>query len=431
MTPGARLAAAIEILELSETAAAPADTVLAGYFRRRRYAGSKDRRAISDTVFDIWRCRARLDWWIARGAKFAPAPRHRVLAHAVLCAGAGVDSLDRLCNGTGHAPDALSGPERGFLESLAGEPLDHPDMPAWVAGEYPEWLSDSLGHAFGEALEDEMAALNRPAALDLRVNTLKGDCARALKLLANDGITAEPTPLSPVGLRIDRRVNLATTTAFKGGFVEIQDEAAQLASLLTDARPGMTIVDFCAGAGGKTLAMAAMMKGKGRLIACDASAARLERLSPRLKRSGAKNVEIAPTTKCATFSGGAERVLVDAPCSGTGRWRREPDARWRLNETALNGYRKTQRDILHQAADLVAPGGRLVYATCSVLNEENEDQIDAFLANHGAFAPVPAAGVWRDTLGTEPPAGTGDFIRLTPARHGTDGFFIAILENHG
>ena len=432
MTPGARLSAVIEVLEHSQSGPAPTDAIMAGYFRRRRYAGAKDRREISDTVFDIWRCWARLGWWIEHAAKALPTPRYLALAHSVLRCGRKLATLVEICDGDGHAPAALSEPERRFLEALEGRKLDHEDMPAWVAGEYPQWLSAPLTRAFGERLEEELAALNQPAALDLRVNTLKGTCVRALKVLANDGIAAEPTPLSPIGLRIGRRVNLATTTAFKGGFVEVQDEAAQLAALLADARSGMTVVDFCAGAGGKTLAMAATMKGKGRLIGCDARAERLERIGPRLKRSGAQNVDIIALDRLpGHLSGAADRVLVDAPCSGTGRWRREPDARWRLNEESLAGYRATQGDVLASAAFLVAPGGRLIYATCSVLCEENEDAIEAFLSHHKEFTPLPISTVWHDVLGSEAPVGTGIFLRLTPARHGTDGFFIAILERHG
>jgi 16S rRNA (cytosine967-C5)-methyltransferase len=432
MTPGARLAAAIEILELSETGATPADTVLAGYFRYRRYAGAKDRRNISDTVFDIWRSWARLGWWIERAAAGPPTPRHRVLADAILRGEQTVNALARICSGEGYTPAPLNDSERRFLERLERQNLDHADMPAWVTGEYPEWLTGPLTLAFGERLREELAALNQPATVDLRVNTLKGDCARALKVLGNDGISAEPTPLSPIGLRIGQRANLRPTTAYKGGFVEVQDEASQLASLLADARPGMAVVDLCAGAGGKTLALAAAMKGKGRLIACDANAERLERFGPRLKRSGARNVEIAaPDRLREEFSDKAARVLVDAPCSGTGRWRREPDARWRLDAESLDRYRAAQTEILDAAAPLVAPHGRLIYVTCSVLCEENEDQIEAFLSRHDDFHALPIAETWRDVLGTQAPDGTGNFLRLTPARSGTDGFFVAILERHG
>jgi 16S rRNA (cytosine967-C5)-methyltransferase len=428
MTPGARLSAAIEILELGETASGPGEAMLSGYFRRRRYAGAKDRRAVGDIVYGIWRRRARLDWWIARGGISVPSPRLRVLANAVLSGGTAAE-VAALCAGSRHAPARPAATETAMLAALEGQTPDHPDMPPAVAGEVPEWLSESLRRAFGDAFAAETAALNRPAALDLRVNTLKADCARALKLLAGDGIAAEATPFSPVGLRVGARTDLAGTTAFKGGFVEVQDEGSQLAALLCDARPGMIVIDYCAGAGGKTLALAASMRDEGRLVAHDADAARLERLAPRLRRAGPRIVEM--TSSREALPAGADRVLVDAPCSGTGRWRREPDARWRLTPEALAGYRDAQRQILDGAAARAAPGGRLIYVTCSVLREENDDRIAAFLAAHPDFAPVSVAEVWRRVLGTEPPDGNADSLQLTPARHGTDGFFVAILENHG
>jgi 16S rRNA (cytosine967-C5)-methyltransferase len=259
-----------------------------------------------------------------------------------------------------------------------------------------------------------------------------------------EGIHTEPTPWSPLGLRVTKRVPLATTAAFKAGLVEVQDEGSQLAALLADARPGMRVVDFCAGAGGKTLALAGQMQNRGKLVACDTAAWRLERAGQRLRRAGISNVERRPlSTERDPWvkrhapkgkEGGFDRVFVDAPCLGVGSWRRNPDGKWRMSPGDLAELVLRQRDILASAARLVKPGGRLVYATCSLLREENEDQVEGFLAGNPDFALVPAARAWEETIGGPTPVSDGpageDYLRLTPARHGTDGFFLALFERH-
>ena len=285
---------------------------------------------------------------------------------------------------------------------------------------------------FGEELEREMAALNAGAPIDLRVNLLKADREAARRALAVEGIAAEPTPWSSIGLRLMERVPLGGLAAVKDGLVEVQDEGSQIAALLVDARPGMRVVDFCAGAGGKTLALAAQMANHGKLIACDVSARRLEKGARRLRRAGVDNVERRVLTSerdkwVKRQAGGFDRVLVDAPCLGTGTWRRNPGYKWRVTPEELAGLIVRQQQILNSAARLVRPGGRLVYATCSVLHEENEAQADAFLAASPEFSVVPAAKVWHEAIGGVAPGGER-FLRLTPARHGTDGFFVAIFE---
>jgi 16S rRNA (cytosine967-C5)-methyltransferase len=282
-----------------------------------------------------------------------------------------------------------------------------------------------------------MAALNLPAPLDLRVNRLKADRDTAQRALAAEGIRAEPTPWSPLGLRITHRVPLAGTAAFKDGLVEVQDEGSQLAAPLADARPGMRVVDFCAGAGGKTLALAAQMENRGKLVACDTASWRLERAGIRLRRAGVSNVERRPLSSERDpwvkrhapkgKEGGFDRVFVDAPCLGIGSWRRNPDGKWRMTPNDLAELLVRQRDILASAARLVKPGGRLVYATCSLLREENEDQAEAFLAASPDFVLYPVGRAWAETLNDRCPGGE-DYLRLTPARHGTDGFFVALFE---
>ena len=253
-------------------------------------------------------------------------------------------------------------------------------MPRAVANDLPDWLEPYLERVFGKSLEREMAALNAPAPIDLRVNLLKTDRETARRALAAEGVRAEPTPWSPLGLRLSERMPLSGLTAFKDGLVEVQDEGSQLAALLADARPGMRVVDFCAGAGGKTLALAAGMDNRGQLVACDVSARRLERAAQRLRRAGVSNVERRALASerdkwVKRHAGGFDRVLVDAPCIGTGTWRRNPDAKWRSRPEDLAELIERQQQILRSAARLVRPGGRLVYATCSLLREEDEAQV--------------------------------------------------------
>jgi 16S rRNA (cytosine967-C5)-methyltransferase len=281
-----------------------------------------------------------------------------------------------------------------------------------------------------------MAGLNAPGPVDLRVNLIKTDRDGARRALAAEKIYAEPTPLSPIGLRLKERAPLSGLAAFKDGLVEVQDEGSQLAALLLGARPGMRIVDFCAGAGGKTLALAAAMKNRGKIVACDTAGWRLDRSGQRLRRAGASNVErhaLAserdPWVKRHAKS--FDRVLVDAPCLGVGSWRRNPDAKWRSTPQDLAELQVRQHDILASAARLVKPGGRLAYVTCSLLIEENEAQAERFLAETADFALVPMTQAWAETIGTPCPTPTpygGDFLRLTPAQHGTDGFFVALFE---
>jgi 16S rRNA (cytosine967-C5)-methyltransferase len=305
-------------------------------------------------------------------------------------------------------------------------------MPRAVANDLPEWIEPYFEQVFGKGLEREMAALNASAPTDLRVNLLKADRASARRALAAQGVAAEPTPWSPVGLRLSKRMPLGGLAAFKEGLVEIQDEGSQIAALLVGARPGMRVVDFCAGVGGKTLALAAGMENRGKLVACDVSARRLERAVRRLRRAGVNNVERRVLSGerdkwVKRHAGGFDRVLVDAPCLGTGTWRRNPDGKWRATPNDLAELVIRQHDILHSAARLVRRGGRLVYATCSLLREEDEAQAEAFLMAEPEFSLVPAARAWAETIGGSSPGGER-YLRLTPAQHGTDGFFVAIFE---
>ncbi|MDZ4737448.1 MAG: RsmB/NOP family class I SAM-dependent RNA methyltransferase [Rhodospirillaceae bacterium] len=435
MTPGARLQATIELLDALIGSTAPADTVIAGFLRQRRYVGSGDRRAILERVYALLRRRAALAWWIERVAgpgRPAPSGRRLMLAALMLLEGNQASAVGSLFNGQRYCPAPLNDEERVLLDALDGQSLHPADQPEAVRLELPDWAEPGLRERFGAEYETEIEALNKPAALDLRANTLIGTREEAIAELAAEGVAAAPTPFSPVGMRVTKRPALATLESFKRGLVEVQDEGSQIVSLLVDARAGMKVADFCAGAGGKTLAMAASMRNKGVLVACDVAKGRLDRAAVRLRRAHVDNVQRRllesardPWIKrqVATF----DRVLVDAPCTGSGTWRRNPDQRWRIAPEMLESLINEQRAILDQAARLVRPGGRLVYATCSFFRAENEDQIEAFIARMPGFALLPVAGVWSDVLPGECPA-TAPTLMLTPARHGTDGFFVAVLQ---
>jgi 16S rRNA (cytosine967-C5)-methyltransferase len=360
------------------------------------------------------------------------APRSRVVASLVLVEGWRSDAILACCDGDRFRPALLSQTEERFVRDLATRTLRHPEMPRAVANDLPGWLEPYLERVLGGRLEREMTALNGPAPTDLRVNLLKADRATAGRALAAEGVAAESTPLSPLGLRLRRRVPLGNLAAFEQGLVEVQDESSQIAALLADARPGMRVVDFCAGAGGKTLALAAGMANRGKLVACEVSQHRLERATRRLRRAGVTNVERRALTgerdkwvkrHAASF----DRVFVDVPCLGTGTWRRNPDAKWRMGPEDLAELVERQQQILRSAARLVRPGGRLIYATCSLLREEDEAQAEAFLAADPDFSLLPVSRAWGETIGGASPGGQ-DYLRLTPARHGTDGFFVAIFE---
>jgi 16S rRNA (cytosine967-C5)-methyltransferase len=428
VTPPARLEAAIALLEAVEAAPArPADAVANVFFREQRFIGSGDRRAVSDRVWRVLRSRRRLTWWVPKGT-----PRLLVAA-SLLTEGWTLAGVAETFSGDRFAPPGLERNEYNALRRVEGQPLDHPDMPEPVRFELPDWLYPRLLELFGANLAAEMTALSQPAPLDLRVNLLKGTRDEAQAALAAEGWEAKPTPLSPWGLRIDGRRPVTSGPSFQTGLVEIQDEGSQLIAALTGVLPGMRVVDWCAGAGGKTLALAAMMGNRGQIVACDVSASRLEGAVRRLRRAGVNNVErhlVVPGDKWAKRRAGTfDRVLVDAPCTGTGTWRRNPDARHRLTEQDLLELTRKQSSILDTARALVRPGGRMVYATCSLLQEENEGQVSAFLIRHPDFILVPLAQVWAfEGAAAGSDLSLMETLSLTPARHGTDGFFAAVLE---
>jgi 16S rRNA (cytosine967-C5)-methyltransferase len=394
MTPGARIQAAIEILDsvigAARTGGAAADTLVQRYFSTRRFAGSKDRRAVRDLVFDV-----------IRSIGTPPETgRAALIGHARALA----PDLLMLFGGDGHAPPALVQDEPEARPSLA-----------------PAWQLDRLRTRFGKASPMQVRALLERAPLDLRVNTLAASRDAVLAELPD----FEPTALAPDGLRAPAGLNIETLPAFHAGRIEVQDEGSQLAALAVGAEPGETVVDLCAGAGGKTLALAAAMGNRGRLFATDTDRGRLSAMPQRLARAGVSIVEtrlLNPKREwdaLADLAGAVDRVLIDAPCSGTGTWRRNPEARWRLTADRLAKLEAEQDRLLALGAQLVRPGGSLTYVVCSLLPSEGEARIERFLGHDKGFSPqsfciLPA---------TSPVAA----IALTPGEHGCDGFFIARL----
>tara|TARA_R110000868_G_scaffold116608_3_gene310199 strand:+ start:959 stop:2272 length:1314 start_codon:yes stop_codon:yes gene_type:complete len=432
MTPGARLQAAIDILTSIAGTSTPADRVFDAWARGSRFAGSKDRAAVGELVFKVLRHRAEL---IA--ATDQDAPRVLAMSAMILLDGTEADAVLALANGAGHAPAALEPDEEATIRDAR---LPDAAAPAHVRLNYPEWMHAEFAAAFGDRLESEMAALMDRAPTDLRVNTLKGDRDMALEALAEAAVAVEATPLAPLGLRLTARANVQGMSAFRDGLIELQDEGSQLACLLTAVEPGEQVVDLCAGGGGKALSLAAMMGNRGQIHACDTDRRRLGKLMPRAQRAGARNIQTRVITP-EGFADGVDndlveladkmdRVLVDAPCSGTGAWRRSPDARWKLTPELLASYVTAQDEVLARGALAVRPGGRLIYVTCSVLPSENEARIEAFLSNRPDFAVADWQVYWPEDV-TAPNCATGGPLRLSPASTGTDGFFVCILERTG
>ena len=429
MTPSARLAAAIEVFASIASERRPAADALKAWGLGHRFAGSGDRAAIAGLVYDALRRRASGAWLMGEDS-----PRSVLLGMLKRERGLATDAIAALANGAQYAPAALSDDERARLD--AG---DLTGAPPYVIGDYPDWLDAHFDRAFGEARAEEGAALASRAPLDLRVNTLKAEREAAAKMLAD--LTPEPTQWSPYGLRIRLSADAKSPPvhaepAFIKGMVEVQDEGSQLAALFTGAKPGEQVLDLCAGAGGKSLALAAMMENKGQLYATDDDKRRLAPIHDRLKRSGARNVQVRTPKSVGTelndLAGRLDLVVIDAPCTGTGAWRRNPDAKWRMRPGALDQRTKEQSEILERALPLLKPGGRIAYITCSVLDAENGDQVHSFVRRHPEFSVRPSIEVIA-ALG-EHAAAFAETVRLseegllmTPRTTGTDGFFVSVL----
>ncbi len=417
MHPTALLDLATELLRNVGKLAHPADSVVSSFFKRHRDLGTRERHALAETAYTVLR-RRPLWQHLAQSGSGALERRLAILAWQ---------------GGDGLLRGALGPHEQAWREQVRS--LDVAGFSEKLRHNLPDWLANALRQQIGE---DDfwplVRAMDSAAPLDLRVNTLKSRREDAQRQLSEAGIASEPTPYSPWGLRVAGKPALNKLPVFAGGAVEVQDEGSQLLALLVDAKRGEMVVDFCAGAGGKTLALGALMRSTGRLYAFDTSGHRLDSLKPRLKRSGLSNVHPAQIAherddRIKRLSGKIDRVLVDAPCSGLGTLRRNPDLKWRQSPQAVAELQAKQTAILASAARLLKSGGRLVYATCSLLRDENEVVAEAFAAAHADFEPLAAGDLLaKAEVARADSLVAGDYLRLWPHRHGTDGFFAAVWQ---
>lgn len=426
MIISARMLAVLDLLERTQKSPIPMDLTIGDYMRNRRYIGSKDRTDIVERMYAIVRHHARLHWALEQAGVATPTARLKLLAHLLLVEGKEDPTV--YFDGTKYAPAEVTQDEIDVLHRL---PKNFDAAPADVRFECPPNYSASLHAYFGDDFDVEMEALCHGATLDLRINNVAGDREKMKESLEKDKVPTDETPYSPWGLRAQGKAFLGETKAFRSGHIEIQDEGSQLIALACDAQPGMQVLDYCAGGGGKTLALASAMRVKGRIVAMDLEESRLAKAKTRFKRARVSDIiETRPLSEeksrkwLRRQKQSFDVVLVDVPCSGTGTWRRNPDTRWRNYGPAVEEIIPVQADILERVANAVKGGGRLVYATCSLLPEENEHQVEKFLANHPEYELADLADVWPE--GCKPPC-EGKYMRLTPKRHSTDGFFAAVM----
>jgi 16S rRNA (cytosine967-C5)-methyltransferase len=426
MRIGGRLAAAIEVLEDIERRHRPAADALRDWGLSHRFAGAGDRAAIGNMVYDALRRRRSAGWLLG-----ADTPRAIGFGALLLEWSQTPQSLNEMLEGDRFGPEPLGADE---LRTIAAQSAAA--APPAVRADCPDWCAPLFAESFGEDWVAEGAALAARPPLDLRVNTLKAARAKVLTELADTRAAA--APLAPNGIRIPpidgsgRHPNVQAEPAFQKGWFEVQDEGSQIVAELAGAEPGMQVLDFCAGAGGKTLALSATMDNRGQIFAHDAEKARLAPIFDRMRRSENRNVQVvSKATDLAALAGQMDIVVVDAPCTGSGTWRRRPDAKWRLTERQLETRIAEQAAILATAKDFVKPGGRLVYITCSVFTSENGAQLDTFAAENKDFAPVDHEALWQGRF-----QGKADLVRiraeggitLSPARSGTDGFFFGAMQ---
>lgn len=401
MQNGARYQAVLEILTEVFKDEIPADKIINDYLRARKYIGSKDRRFISEFAWKMIRNRMKLSF----DAK-SDDPR-RILLYALR------DQLPDVFDGSVYGLAALSDEEKAWL----GQENEQP-YPDYVEAECPQWLFDKI---------KDMAfckALNQPATTDLRAHGISRD--ELQKKLAAEGIETTSGSFAPDCLKINGRLVLNNCMAWQDGFLEVQDEASQIAAILADVKPQHKIIDYCCGAGGKSLAMSNLLKNQGKILAYDIDARRLEAIKPRMARLKVKNIEL--TNVIADSDRSFDRFVLDAPCSGSGTWRRAPDAKFRLTEKYVKALQKTQMELLEIAAAKTKAKGRIIYITCSVLRDENEEIIEAFLNNHPEFAPINLKLLWQQKIEAPYPCASEIYLRMSPLATNSDGFFVCVLE---
>lgn len=424
--PG-RIAAAIEVLADMEARKRPVSEALKAWALDHRFAGAGDRAAIGNLVYDALRKRVSHGWRMGEDT-----PRALVLSVVVTEWNQDVKSLNQDFSTDRFAPESIS--EAEALRLSADSIFS--DAPDWVKADVPQWLAPSLERGFGSDWVRQGEGMTARPPLDMRVNRLKSERARVAKSLAR--FSPQETPIAPDGLRIAsgpadaRTANVTADEGYQKGWFEVQDEGSQIVALLAGAQPGEQVLDLCAGAGGKTLALAAGMGNTGQIFAFDADRNRLAPIHERLRRNGVRNVQVRnpETGALDDLIGRMDRVVVDAPCTGTGTWRRHPHTKWKLTQAQLEARMAEQAEVLDQAAPFVKPGGELIYITCSILPEENDDQVKAFIERQGGFEPVSLGARWQALFpeAEQPVSSDGTTLTLTPASTGTDGFFCAVLK---
>lgn len=404
MQQGARYQAVLDLISEIFKDVKPADGIIEAYLKSRKYIGSKDRRFIADTVWEIIRSRMKLEF------DACSREYRKILLTYLKKKG---EDIEVVFDGGQYSPAPLSTEEKEWLQ------YDNEDVyPPYVEAETPEWLYKKVRDV------RLLKSLNEPAAADFRINVKSREAA--LDKLKAEGFEVYPTPYSPLGIRSRERIPLGNCIAYKEGMIEVQDEASQIAALLCDVKPGHKIVDYCCGAGGKSLAMAYLLQNRGHIFAHDIEKRRLMAIKPRIERLGIKNIELIDFL--ATSDKDFDRFVVDAPCSGTGTWRRSPDAKFRLNQNMVDKLNRIQIELLEKAYEKTVSGGRIIYITCSILNEENEEIIAAFLQNYPDVRPVNIKELWESKIAAPYPYHSEKYLRMSPLSTGTDGFFVCVME---
>lgn len=428
MRLGGRIQASIEVLDDILNRRTPATLALRDWGKSNRFAGSKDRSVIGNIVHDALRNRSSIGWRMN-----SETPRALALGTMAFLWNYSPKDMESDFAGDKFAPAELSDDEKAYLSGSIS--LD--DAPEWVQADCPEWLWPAFQNNFGEEAIAEARALTKRPPLDVRVNSIKSNLENAMQALSDH--SPEKMAISPKGIRMSvedkhgRLPNVQVEEIFQTGGIEIQDEGSQIVSMLMNAQPGEKILDYCAGGGGKSLALAAEMLNDGEVYAFDIDKRRLAPVYQRAMRAGADVIKVRnpPAKGLNDLRGSMDKVLIDAPCTGVGTWRRKPDAKWRLNEDALERRNNEQRSVLGSAKDFVRPGGLLFYVTCSMLAEENEAQVYQFLEDNKNFTLLSAGEVWEEKFGTDAPkpwSEDGLTVTLTPASTNTDGFFFAVME---
>ena len=404
MQTGARYQAVLDLIGEIWNSGVPADNIINDYMRARKYIGSKDRRFITETVWNIIRNRMKLSF--DAGSEDLRKIVLLYLKHYTS------DKPEDVFGSGQYAPSALTDDEKKLLAAENEEPY-----PDYVEAECPQWLFEKIKDVL------LLKSLNVPAPADFRINIKSREAV--MENMVKEGYSVEQTPYSPIGLRSRDRISLGNCMAYQNGEIDVQDEASQLAAVLCDVRPEHKVIDYCCGAGGKSLAIAYLLDNQGHILAHDVSAKRLEAIKPRMQRLGIKNIEL--TDWAADSDRDFDRFIIDAPCSGTGTWRRSPDAKFRLTPAKLRSLNSAQREILETAYPKVRSGGRIIYITCSVLRDEDEDIIKAFLQDKPDMKQLNVKELWEKKIGCPYPCRDEHYLRLSPATTGTDGFFFTVL----